>query len=776
MRNSQLTIRLRPPYFTSLLSACMLLLGINQQVWATAPAPEGYFLQVVPVATHTSGELEGMTTYRVYLKCLNATDYLSSCSGDENSPLSISSSTGSWWNSPLNPSWNASLLNPAFFASFPEMVYDSYLTIGAADSSTPAGEHPNSIWGPNDISAQFLPGGGTNVVLDDAVGGAWYTPFPGAEYADSHAAFAGDDLQIMIMQITTFGELSGQTQLQVFMNADQGQEWRDVLVFQQAVPGCMDEEACNYDPSATSDDGSCIYADPYADCDGVCFNDVDEDGVCDEVDDMILGCTVVSACNYEPTATNNDGTCDFPDTGFNCDGSCINDGDGDGVCDEHEIPGCMDDQACNYDASATDDSGDCTYAEEGYDCEGVCYDDDADGVCNIDEVMGCQDEDACNYDASATDDSGDCTFAEAGFDCDGQCIDTDMDGVCDLDEVAGCQEESACNYDASATDDSGDCTFAEAGFDCDGQCIDTDMDGVCDLDELAGCQDEGACNYDATATDDSGDCTYAEIGYDCDGVCYDDDADGVCNVDEIPGCMDMEACNYDLLATDDAGTCEYAEEGFDCDGNCIDSDLDGVCDADEVLGCTDMDACNYDALATEDDGSCELPLEFYDCDGNCLNDADGDGICDELEVAGCTDMDACNYDSLATDNDDSCEFPGDTCDDGDDSTVNDMLDADCNCVGEPEVDGLGDLDARSAWDVVLYPNPALYDLHIEVINPGTIDGTVVMMNMAGQQVRLERLDRTTTLDVRDLPAGVYLVRIEGTWGIDTRRVVLGSAR
>ena len=40
-----------------------------------------------------------------------------------------------------------------------------------------------------------------------------------------------------------------------------------------AAGGCTDELACNYDAEATEDDGSCIYADTYYDCDGNCLND-----------------------------------------------------------------------------------------------------------------------------------------------------------------------------------------------------------------------------------------------------------------------------------------------------------------------------------------------------------------------------------------------------------------------------------------------------------------------------------------------------------------------
>ena len=38
------------------------------------------------------------------------------------------------------------------------------------------------------------------------------------------------------------------------------------------VPGCTDAAACNYDASATFDDGSCTFALAGQDCDGNCLN------------------------------------------------------------------------------------------------------------------------------------------------------------------------------------------------------------------------------------------------------------------------------------------------------------------------------------------------------------------------------------------------------------------------------------------------------------------------------------------------------------------------
>ena len=51
-------------------------------------------------------------------------------------------------------------------------------------------------------------------------------------------------------------------------------------------------------------------------------------GVCDEEE----GCTDMSACNYDMDATVDDGSCDYPEENFDCDGNCIVDTDCAGEC------------------------------------------------------------------------------------------------------------------------------------------------------------------------------------------------------------------------------------------------------------------------------------------------------------------------------------------------------------------------------------------------------------------------------------------------------------
>ena len=124
--------------------------------------------------------------------------------------------------------------------------------------------------------------------------------------------------------------------------------------------GCTDTLACNYDSLATDDDSSCTYAETNYDCNGDCLNDTDGDGVCDELE--VVGCADETACNYDSIATDEDNSsCEYADEFYDCDSNCLNDANGDLICDEFELQGCTDPNASNYDSNATDDDGSCEY-------------------------------------------------------------------------------------------------------------------------------------------------------------------------------------------------------------------------------------------------------------------------------------------------------------------------------------------------------------------------------------------------------------------------------
>lgn len=127
------------------------------------------------------------------------------------------------------------------------------------------------------------------------------------------------------------------------------------------VLGCTDAEACNYDPAANTDDGSCTFPEPNFDCDGNCTAGIDCEGTCGgtvTLDDCGLcggdnttctGCTDPAATNYDPAALLDDGSCEFP--------ACLGDLNGDLLVTVADILEMLGDFGCieNCDADLTGD-------------------------------------------------------------------------------------------------------------------------------------------------------------------------------------------------------------------------------------------------------------------------------------------------------------------------------------------------------------------------------------------------------------------------------------
>lgn len=109
------------------------------------------------------------------------------------------------------------------------------------------------------------------------------------------------------------------------------------LNFNQDIEGCTDPAACNYNPAATIDDGSC--------------------------NSLNLGCTDPQACNYDPAAQTDNGYCHY---------FCY---------------GCTDETACNFDPDASISDFNCDYS-----------------------CLGCTYPSAANYNPSSTRDNGSCIF------------------------------------------------------------------------------------------------------------------------------------------------------------------------------------------------------------------------------------------------------------------------------------------------------------------------------------------------------------------------------
>ena len=566
---------------------------------------DGYGLLLEQHAVHEAGELAGMTTYRMYVTTPTSTDVISAIFGDSDTTLVIASTTDFYQNS-LGSSLGSNI-SPLLFPTFPELAFDSWLTIGL-DAPAQVGEQAPSVIenAENPWLTNFE--AGQDIVIDDAVGGAVYVVNDGAPNIVS-----GLDQRILIGQFTTDGVMSGVVNLQMFTEGDQTNAQKPLIPFDgigwvqgssDIVCGCMDPTACNFNGEANNEDGSCEF-------------------------ESCLGCTDSEACNFEDQATVDDGSCVYPEfLCVDCAGNCLADNDLDGVCDCLEFPGCTDPVACNFDPINTDDAGNCYYAEEFYDCDGNCLSDiDGDGTCDELEVFGCTDDSFCNFNPEATEDDGSCGEDDQVNDtCEGalqitcgMTLMADNSDCANEDDVEGCAGDLASNPTAGLW-----FTFAGTGYPIDvttcypGTLIDTYMSVF-----------EGGCNglVCIGGNDDQSEPDY-------DDLCPTSFTASTVNVDSQLGVI------YHVLVQGVFGEAGSFEVGLEC----------------VQPGCTDEEACNFDPAATLENGSCDYPAAFYDCQGDCLADTDGDGICNELEIVGCTDPLASNYNDLATEAGGNCQY------------------------------------------------------------------------------------------------------------------------
>ena len=568
-----------------------------------------------------------LTTYRLYVTTPDAGDFVSSISGNVNNPSFLRTTT-SFAQSAVG-GLTADLVNPLFFSSFPDLATDSWLTIGI-DQAPAAGEGSISTavaagdtWG-----ADFEAGG--NLEINSFFGGSWFA------LNNVTNGFAGADNRVLVAQLTTDGNVTGSLYTQIFPGGDSSQELLLNLTFGATGCGCTDATACNYDATASYDD-----------------ND----------------------------------SCGYAEAGYDCDGNCLVDTDGDGVCDEFEVPGCMDTTACNYDEFADNDDSSCYYLEltdlpGGAPACGLFFSGYAEGSSNNKflEIYNPTDSDISldgyaypsvtngptnpgehetwnTFPAGAVVAAGDVyvvshgsadpailpeadefhTYLSNGDDGyalvqgdESSYVIVDMIGTWDADPGSGWEVAGVANgtKDHSLIRKS-DVISGNAGDWAASAGTDTDDSEWIVLDQNDW---TGLGSHDFTGSCGGGAQAYV---YDCDGACFNDaDGDGVCDELEVAGCTDSGACNYDAAATDEDSSCEYLT----------------------CAGCTDATACNYDDAASIEDASCWYAEQFQNCDGSCINDINVNGICDEIEIEGCTYADACNYDFEANVEDGSCDF------------------------------------------------------------------------------------------------------------------------
>jgi uncharacterized protein (TIGR02145 family) len=140
-----------------------------------------------------------------------------------------------------------------------------------------------------------------------------------------------------------------------------------------STDGCTDSSACNYNSNAINDDGSCLFEDAIGVCGGSCTADIDDDDICDDIDDCVGDLDAIGVCN----------------------GTCQEDVDLDGICDdvddcvgELDVCGICNGPGDTYECGCADiPAGDC-------DCDGNQL--DALGVCGGDCVEDLNNNGVCD--------------------------------------------------------------------------------------------------------------------------------------------------------------------------------------------------------------------------------------------------------------------------------------------------------------------------------------------------------------------------------------------
>ena len=378
------------------------------------------------------------------------------------------------------------------------------------------------------------------------------------------------------------------------------------------VYGCMDMDACNYDPEATVDSG-CEYAEENYDCDGNCTADMDCAGECG-------GDAVVDEC----------GDCGGDGADVMCE-------DGSYVCDESDCDngGGWDGDACSMPSNTVHlTAGGDVLFNTGTPLAGFQM--NVDGGATILSAGGGEAE-AAGFMISA---SGN-TFL--GFSLTGATID-------------GCGTLVELDLDGNATGLSGIIIS-----DSDGIAIPFEnYDGSGGGEDVYGCMDMDACNYNSDATVDEG-CDYGSMcwdgSYECDEMDCPDD----------PGGWDGDACtmpDHSVHVTSSGSvlfnsTTPVAGFQMDLDGATILSAGGGMADeagfmisssattflgfsldGSTIDGCGTMveleldgEASGLSGIIISDSNGELIPFEYFDGSGGGEDPYCGDGECNGDEDA-----------------------------------------------------------------------------------------------------------------------------------------------
>lgn len=286
----------------------------------------------VDIGVLSDADLTGFNTYRLYITTTNSSDQVSAVYGNIDEP-SVLNCTGDIFQSFPIGGVTPSGIQSSVWSAFPSNEFDSFVTIGIdspANSNIGQGDVNIIESSQNPWSSSFEPGSGAfggSFTLDDPTGGSWFA------LPSTNNGVAGSDLRVLLAQITTNGELSGNLHAQIFLEGDNlnGTIYLDLPL---PIAGCTDSTAPNFMAEATVDDGSCT-AFGCTDEEALNFNPIAtiEDGSCQHLCIGQAGCAYPTATNFNPDADCDNGTCSF----LVSSGSCLLDQDDNGIIGSFDL-------------------------------------------------------------------------------------------------------------------------------------------------------------------------------------------------------------------------------------------------------------------------------------------------------------------------------------------------------------------------------------------------------------------------------------------------------